>query len=34
MMGIKRGLAFMIYKYFDKKSEGSDVVNTKLTPRN
>ena len=34
MMGIKRGLAFMIYKFFDKKSEGSGVVNTKATPQN
>ena len=24
----------MVYKFFDKKSEGSGVVNTKLTPQN
>ena len=32
--GYQRGLASMVYKYFDKKSEGSGVVNTKLTPQN
>ena len=34
--GYPRGLASMVYKFFDKKSEGSGVkfVNTKLTPQN
>ena len=34
--GYQRGLASMVYKFFDKKSEGSGVkyVNTKLTPQN
>ena len=35
--GYQRGLASMIYKFFDKKSEGSGakhVNNTKLTPQN
>ena len=31
--GHQRGLGSMLYKYFDKKSEGRDV-NTKLTPQN
>ena len=31
--GYQRGLASMVYKFFDKKSEGSGV-NTKLTPQN
>ena len=31
--GHQRGLAFMVYKRFDKKSEGSGV-NTKLAPQN
>ena len=31
--GYKRGLASMVYKFFDKKSEGSGV-NTKLAPQN
>ena len=31
--GYQRGLAFMVYKFFDKKSEESGV-NTKLTPQN
>ena len=34
--GYQRGLASMVYKFFDKKSEGSGAknVNTKLTPQN
>ena len=34
--GYQRGLAFMVYKFFDKKSTGSGVkhVNTKLAPQN
>ena len=32
--GYQRGLASMVFKVFDKKSKGSDVVNTKLTPQN
>ena len=32
--GYQRGLASMVYKFFDKRSEGSGVVNTKLTPQN
>ena len=34
--GCQRGLASMVYKFFDKKSKGSGVkhVNTKLTPQN
>ena len=35
--GYQRGLASMVYKFFDKKSEGSgakNVNNTKLTPQN
>ena len=32
--GYQRGLASMVYKFFDKKSKGSGVVNTKLTPKN
>ena len=32
--GYQRGLASMVYKVFDKKSVGSGVVNTKLTPQN
>ena len=32
--GYQRGLASMVYKFFDKKSAGNDVVNTKLTPQN
>ena len=34
--GYQRGLASMVYKFFDKKSEGSDAkhVNTKLIPQN
>ena len=34
--GYQRGLAFMVYKCFDKKTAGSGVkhVNTKLTPKN
>ena len=32
--GYQRGLASMVYKFFHKKSEGSGVVNTKLTPQN
>ena len=31
--GHQRGLAFMVYKFFDKKSEASGV-NTKLAPQN
>ena len=31
--GYQRGLASMVYKFFDKRSEGSGVVNTKLTPQ-
>ena len=31
--GYQRGLASMVYKFFDKKSEGSGV-NTKLAPQN
>ena len=27
MMGIKRGLASMVYKFFDKKSSGSGITN-------
>ena len=27
--GYQRGLAYMVYKYFDKKSEGSGIVNNK-----
>ena len=30
--GYQRGLASMVYKFFDKKSKGSGVVNTNLTP--
>ena len=34
--GYQRGLASMVYKFFDKKSQGSDLkhVNTKLIPQN
>ena len=34
--GYQRGLASMVYKFFDKKSKGSGVkhINTKLTPQN
>ena len=32
--GYQTGLASMVYKFFDKKSKGSGVVNTKLTPEN
>ena len=32
--GYQRGLTSMVYKFFDKKSKGSGVVNTKLTPQN
>ena len=34
--GYQRGLAFMVYKFFDSKVEGSGAkhVNTKLTPQN
>ena len=32
--GYERGLASMVYKFFDKKSKGSGVINTKLTPQN
>ena len=32
--GYQRGLASMVYKFFDKKSKGSGVVNTKLTLQN
>ena len=34
--GYQRGLASMVYKFFDKKSEGSGAkhVNTKFTPQN
>ena len=32
--GYQRGLTSMAYKFFDKKSKGSGVVNTKLTPQN
>ena len=32
--GYQRGLASMVYKFFHKNSEGSGVVNTKLTPQN
>ena len=34
--GYQRGLAFMVYKFFDKKSAGSSAkhVNTKITPQN
>ena len=32
--GYQRGLASMVYKFFDKKSKGSGVVNTKLIPQN
>ena len=34
--GYQRGLASMVYKFFDKKSKGSDAknVNTKLAPQN
>ena len=32
--GHQKGLASMVYKFFDKKSKGSGVVNTKLTPQN
>ena len=34
--GYQRGLASMVYKFFDKKSEGSGLkhANTKLTPQN
>ena len=32
--GYQRGLASMVYKFFDKKSKGSGVVNTKLKPKN
>ena len=31
--GYQRGLASIVYKFFDKKSEGSGV-NTKLAPQN
>ena len=31
--GYQRGLASMVYKYFDKKSKGSGI-NAKLTPQN
>ena len=30
----QRGLASMVYKFFDKKSKGSGIVNTKITPQN
>ena len=34
--GYQRGLAFMVYKFFDKKTAGRGVkhVNTKFTPQN
>ena len=32
--GYQRGLASMVYEFFDKKSKGCGVVNTKLTPQN
>ena len=32
--GYQRGLPSVVYKFFDKKSRGSGVVNTKLTPQN
>ena len=34
--GYQRGLASMVYKFFDKKSKGSGIkhVNTKLIPQN
>ena len=34
--GYQRGLASMVYKFFDKKSKrsGAKPVNTKLTPQN
>ena len=32
--GYQRGLASMVYKFFDKISEGSAVINTKLAPQN
>ena len=32
--GYQRGLTSMVYKFFDKKSKGSGVVNTKLIPQN
>ena len=34
--GFQRGLAAMVYKFFDKKSKGNDAkhVNTKLVPQN
>ena len=32
--GYQRGLVSMVYKFFDKISKGSGVVNTKLTPQN
>ena len=34
--GYQRGLAFMVYKFFDKKSAGSGTkhVNAKITPQN
>ena len=34
--GYQRGLASMVYKFFDKKSSGSGAkhVNTKITPQN
>ena len=31
--GYQKGLASMVYKFFDKKSAGSGVVNIKLTPQ-
>ena len=33
MKGYQQGLASMVYKFFDKKSEGSGT-NTKLAPQN
>ena len=32
--GYQRGLSSTVYNFFDKKSEGSAFVNTKLTPQN
>ena len=32
--GYQRGLASMVYKFFDKKSKGSCVINIKLSPQN
>ena len=32
--GYQRGLASIVYKFFDKKSKGGGIVNTKITPQN